>query len=171
MWDICAQFDFLRKLSTACIHPFHTRLGAGSEGPLRTTNEKKKEKRKRDTVSGGAVDFVSFFFLSVLKSSISPELSIFIKSPFRLEHTTSLVRLVRPASSSHSSSCSWLLFRRRGVQNSSMLPHAHFQHTPLFACGNIYPRTVRNSPLRCESAAKTTSSVPSSKNAPSEQSS
>jgi len=21
MWDICAQFDFLRKLSTACIHP------------------------------------------------------------------------------------------------------------------------------------------------------
>ena len=51
---------------------------------MRTTNEKKKEKRKRDTVSGGAVDFVSFFFLSVLKSSVSTEAGIFIKSSFRL---------------------------------------------------------------------------------------
>ena len=60
---------------------------------------------------------------------------------------------------------------RRDVQNSSMLPHARFQHTPLFACGNIYPRTVRNGSLRCESVAEATSSVPSSKNASSEQSS
>ena len=49
---------------------------------------------------------------------------------------------------------------RHDVQNSSMLPHAHFQHTPLFACGYIYPRTVRNSPLRCESTAETTGWVP-----------
>ena len=50
------------------------------------------------------------------------------------------------------------------VQNSSMVPQGHLRCTPLFACGNKYPRAVRNGPLCRESAADTTSWVPGPRN-------
>ena len=46
-----------------------------------------------------------------------------------------------------------------------MVPQGRFHPPPLFAWAKAYPRTVRNGPLRRESAAETTSWVPGPQNA------
>mmetsp|Transcript_7708 Transcript_7708/g.24241 ORF Transcript_7708/g.24241 Transcript_7708/m.24241 type:complete len:80 (+) Transcript_7708:636-875(+) len=51
------------------------------------------------------------------------------------------------------------------MQDSSMLPQGHIEHTPLCAWGKAHPQAVRNGLLRCESAAETTSWGSGSRNA------